>query len=97
MVEQNFERRLKPKVMLVIDALKQPLKTPRLLDLADDDRTKQALIDAGKVSLSDVQKVEIARDLEPGSFDVDIIAVRDNYLLSTEKKGLMALLDRFTR
>ncbi|BFM21908.1 HD-GYP domain-containing protein [Gilvimarinus japonicus] len=96
-VEQNFERRLKPKVMLVIDALKQPLKTPRLLDLADDDRTKQALIDAGKVSLADVQKVEIARDLEPGSFDVDIIAVRDNYLLSTEKKGLMALLDRFTR
>ncbi|WP_339896861.1 DUF3391 domain-containing protein [uncultured Gilvimarinus sp.] len=96
-VEQNFERRLKPKVMVVIDALKQPLKTHRLLDLADDDRTKQALIDAGKVSLADVQKVEIARDLEPGSYDVDIIAIRDDYLLSTEKKGLRALLDRFTR
>ncbi|WP_041524195.1 HD-GYP domain-containing protein [Gilvimarinus agarilyticus] len=96
-VEQNFERRLKPKVMVVMDALKQPLKTHRLLDLADDDRTKQALIDAGKVSLADVQKVEIARDLEPGSYDIDIIAIRDDYLLSTEKKGLRALLDRFTR
>ncbi|WP_049723520.1 HD-GYP domain-containing protein [Gilvimarinus polysaccharolyticus] len=96
-VEQNFDRRLKPKVMIVIDALKQPLKTPKLLDLAIDDRTKQSLIDSGKVSLEDVQKVEIARDLEPGSFDVDIIAIRDNYLLATEKKGLLALLGRFKR
>jgi HD-GYP domain-containing protein (c-di-GMP phosphodiesterase class II) len=96
-VEQNFERRLKPKVMLVMDALKQPLKTKRLLDLAADDRTKQALIDAGKATLAEVQKIEIARDLEPGSYDVDILAIRDEYLLSSEKKGLRALLGRFTR
>lgn len=96
-VEQNFERRLKPKIMLVMDALKQPLKNTRLLDLADDDRTKQALIDAGKATLAEVQKIEIARDLEPGRYDVDILAIRDEYLLSSEKKGLRALLGRFAR
>jgi len=96
-VEQNFERRLKPKVMIVVDATKQPLATPWLFDLAEDDRTKQVLIDAGKMTLAEVQKIEIARDLEPGSYDIDIIAVRDNYLLSTEKKGLRALLERFSR
>ncbi len=93
-VEQNFDRRLKPRVMLVLDALKQPLGQHKLLDLAEDDRRKQALIDAGKKALDEVFKIEIVRDLEPGSYDVDIIAVRDKYLLNSEKTGLKALFDR---
>jgi len=93
-VEQNFERRLKPKVMLVLDALKQPLAQHKLLDLSEDDRRKQALIDTGKKSLEETFKVEVVRDLEPGSYEVDIIAVRDQYLLSREKSGIKALLGR---
>lgn len=93
-VEQNFERRLKPRVMLVLDALKQPLSQHKLLDLSEDDRRKQALIDSGKKSLGEVFKIEIVRDLEPGSYDVDIIAVRDNYLLNSEKTVLKALFGR---
>lgn len=93
-VEQNFDRRLKPKIMLVLDALKQPLESHKLVDLSEDDRRKQALIDAGKKTIDEVFKIEIVRDLEPGSFDVDIIAVRDQYLLATEKRGLRALFGR---
>ncbi len=95
-VEQNFERRLKPKVIVVLDPLKQPLSEYLLLDLTEDDRRKQALIDSGKKTRHEIEKIEIARDLEPGSYEVDIAAIRDHYLMKYEKKGLMALLTRLT-
>ena len=94
-VEQNFERRLKPKIMLVLDAVKSPMD-PQLIDLAEDDKRKQALIDSGKKTAAEVEKIEIARDLEPGSYEVDIAAIRDNYILKKEKSGLMSLLDKLT-
>jgi HD-GYP domain-containing protein (c-di-GMP phosphodiesterase class II) len=96
-VEQNFERRLKPKVMLVLDACKVPLDEPMLLDLSEDDRRKQALLDSGKKTRYEIEKVEIARDLEPGSYDVDISNIRDQYLMKTEKRGLMGLLSRLQK
>jgi len=96
-VEQNFERRLKPKVMLVLDSCKVPLEEPTLLDLSEDDKRKQALLDSGKKTRYEIEKVEIARDLEPGSYDVDISGIRDLYLMKTEKRGLMALLSRLQR
>jgi HD-GYP domain-containing protein (c-di-GMP phosphodiesterase class II) len=95
-VEQNFERRLKPRVMIVLDSLKKPLPTLQLLDLSEDDRRKQSLIDSGKKARHQVDKIEIVRDLEPGAYAVDISGVRDQYLMKTEKKGLMALLSRLT-
>lgn len=96
-VEQNFERRLKPKVMLVLDACKVPLDEPALLDLSEDDRRKQALLDSGKKTRYEIEKVEIARDLEPGSYDVDISNIRDQYLMKTEKRGLLGLLSRLQK
>ncbi|UTA48566.1 DUF3391 domain-containing protein [Simiduia sp. 21SJ11W-1] len=89
-VEQNFERRLKPKVMLVLDACKHHMRKPLLLDLAEDDRQKQALIDSGKKRLSEIEKIEIAQDLEPGSYDIDIATIRDEYLFKPEKKGWLS-------
>src|SRR5690554_2670521 len=96
-VEQNFERRLKPKVMLVLYACKVPLDEPALLDLSEDDRRKQALLDSGKKTRYEIEKVEIARDLEPGSYDVDISNIRDQYLMKTEKRGLLGLLSRLQK
>lgn len=93
-VEQNFERRLKPKVLLVRDAVKEPINPPELLDLAEDDKHKQGLIDSGKQSPEDIEKIEIARDLEPGSYDVDITQVRDDYLMKNEASGLLSLLNK---
>jgi HD-GYP domain-containing protein (c-di-GMP phosphodiesterase class II) len=95
-VEQNFERRLKPKVIVVLDSFKNPLDEYLLLDLSEDDKRKQALLDSGKKTRYEIEKIEIARDLEPGSYEVDIAGIRDHYLMKNEKKGLMALLNRFT-
>lgn len=95
-VEQNFERRLKPKVIVVLDSFKNPLDEYLLLDLSEDDKRKQALLDSGKKTRYEVEKIEIARDLEPGSYEVDIAGIRDHYLMKNEKTGLMALLTRFT-
>lgn len=98
-VEQNFERRLKPKVMLVLDAVKNELRDPILLDLAEDDKKKQALVDKGKRTLAEVEKIEISQDLEPGSFDIDVASIRDNYLFRRDgaekpkkRKGLFGFL-----
>jgi HD-GYP domain-containing protein (c-di-GMP phosphodiesterase class II) len=95
-VEQNFERRLKPRVVVVLDAYKQPLGEYLLLDLSEDDKRKQELLDSGKKTRYEIEKIEIARDLEPGSYDVDIAGIRDHYLMKNEKKGLIALLSRLT-
>ncbi|MGV8838374.1 MAG: HD-GYP domain-containing protein, partial [Cellvibrio sp.] len=88
--------RLKPRVFVVLDAYKQPLDEYLLLDLSEDDKRKQELLDSGKKSRYEIEKIEIARDLEPGSYDVDIASIRDHYLMKNEKKGLMALLSRLT-
>lgn len=93
-VEQNFERRLKPKVMLLLNSFKQPLRKHQLLDLAEDDRRKQALIDAGKKHLSEVDKIEIVQDLEPGSYGVDINEIRDKYLMKSMKLDLFSFFKR---
>jgi len=94
-VEQNFERRLKPKVMLVLDAVRAPMNPPELLDLAEDEKRKQALIDAGKKTPGEVEKIEIARDLEPGSVEVDVGKIRDQYIMKHQKTGIMSLIERF--
>lgn len=96
-VEQNFERRLKPRVMIVADAMKNKLIEPVLLDLSDDDKRKQALIDSGKKTRREVEKVEIARDLEPGTLDIDIATIRDSYLMQSERKGILALFTKIQR
>jgi len=94
----NFERRLKPKVMLILDAVKNELDKPLLLDMAEDDRRKQDLIDKGKRTECDIERIEIARDLEPGSFDIDVARVRDDYLFrgtgeyKGSKRGLFSFL-----
>jgi len=100
-VEQNFERRLKPKIMLMLDAVKNPLNKPILLDLAEDAMRKQALIDKGKMTAYEAEKIEIAQDLEPGSYDIDIAAIRDGYIFDTggddfgepsKRKGILSFL-----
>jgi len=91
-VEQNYQRRLRPKVMLVYGADKKPLATPRLLDLAENDKKFQRDIDRGKQQLSDAKRPEIARDLEPESYSVDIAQIRDNYLFGCRQVGLFTRL-----
>lgn len=93
-VEQNFERRLKPKVMVVLDAVKQPLMEPEMVDLAKDEREKQAKIESGKYVPSEIELVEIVQDLKPGSYDIDIAYIRDHYIDSKQQTGLLSKLKK---
>ncbi|GAA5524329.1 cyclic di-GMP phosphodiesterase PA4108 [Microbulbifer aestuariivivens] len=74
-LEQTYKRRLKPKVMVVLDQNKQRLPKPRLLDLAADDDHKDRLLARGKLPAE--EKITIARDLEPSRFpEVDTAAIQ---------------------
>ncbi len=103
-VEQNFRRRLKPRVMIVMDAYKNLLDEPVFMDLSEDEKAKQAKVDAGKVHPNDVEMIEIVQDLEPGAYNVNIAEVLDDYLerLSSNKvrsffKGHNKLVSLFAR
>lgn len=91
-LEQSYQRRLKPKVMVVLDRHKKPLPKPRLFDMAADDDRKQRLIDRGKKTLAQVGKITVVQDLDPGQLPgVNVAAVRDQYLF---RRGLPAMLAR---
>lgn len=79
-VEQTFERRLKPKVMVVLSKNKKPLKEPYALDLFEDYAEKLRQIEKSRGSKNSIPAIEIVKDLEPGSFDIDIASIRDAYL-----------------
>ena len=83
-LEQTHARRLKPRVMVVLDRGKQLLLQPRLLDMAEDDDRKDKLIERGKLTPKD--KITILKDVEPGRYpQVDVAAVRDSYLFSRQR------------
>ena len=93
-VEQSYQRRLKPKVMVVLDGDKQLLPEARLFDMAADDDSKQKLIERGKLSVDD--KVTILQSLEASRYpQVDVAAIRDGYLYSGQR--LPSLLSRLFR
>ncbi|MEY4590909.1 MAG: hypothetical protein RL497_2985 [Pseudomonadota bacterium] len=93
-VEQNFERRLKPKIMIVLDTLKRPLSEPMFLDLAVDEKNKQAKLDAGKLTPAEVERIEITQDLDPSSYELDVNFIREMYLSrqSSPNKGFLSFL-----
>ena len=92
-VEQSHLRRLKPKVMVVLDNNKSPLAKPRLFDMAADDDRKQKLVASGKKSLGEAGLITVVKDLDPSHFpQVDVAAVRDQYLF---EQRLPAFIARF--
>lgn len=91
-VEQSHQRRLKPKVMLVLDRDKKSLEKPRLFDMAADDDRKQKLVAKGKKTLAEVGLVTVTKDLDPSLHpQIDVAAVRDQYLFA---QGLPAFIAR---
>lgn len=82
-VEQTFARRLKPKVAIVIDKDKNKLKEPSVLDLFEDFSEKLRKAEKRGQPTSTIKAVEIVKDIEPGTYDIDIAEVRDSYLKET--------------
>ena len=62
-VAEYRTRRLRPKVMVLLDADKQPLRKSKMVDLQDET--------AGE----SVQNLNIVKSLEPGAYGVDLSAV----------------------
>jgi HD-GYP domain-containing protein (c-di-GMP phosphodiesterase class II) len=93
-VEQNMERRLRPQVLILLDANKQALAKPRLLDLAADELKKRAQIDSGKSASGAEDLIDIAVDLEPGSYGLDAEELRNRYMMNSEKGLLKSLFRR---
>lgn len=92
--EQNFSRRLKPKVIVVMDAGGNQLNKPYMLDLAKDEAEKRAKINAGKLTLADADFLEVVQDLQPGKHDLDLDGIRKRYI-ETSSGGVMSLINKF--
>lgn len=58
-ISQNEARRLRPKIMVVLDERKKPLKHFEIIDLLNDNE------------LQNVEKLRIDKCLEPGAYGVD--------------------------
>ena len=92
-VEQNFERRLKPHVMVVMDPYKQLLEEPIYLDMAADDQAKHKKAESERIAADSIDWIEIAQDLEPGAYEIDVLKVCQNYVSIKEpKKGIFSFL-----
>lgn len=72
-VEQNFERRLRPKVVLVKSPNGELLAKRKVLDLS-----AEAIHNHDK----GLPPITIKTDLEPSTTDIDVASIRDEYLHS---------------
>jgi len=61
-VAEYRTRRLRPKVMLLLDANKRELRENKVIDLQEDPA-------------EEVQSLRIIRSLEPGAYDLDLSAI----------------------
>ncbi len=78
-VEQNEERRLRPKVMLLISPGNRPYKKPPTIDL-NVDAIAVGSPDAWNKKYARCPEIDIKRDLEPDAYDIDIATIRDDSL-----------------
>ena len=92
-VEQNFERRLKPKIMIVLDRTKKRLDPPYFLDLAADEKASINNMNSRVASLDIPGRIEIAQDLDPSSYELDVNHIRELYVSqqqTTASRGLLS-------
>ena len=67
-IEQNFERRLRPKIMLILDRAKQPLRKQVEIDLLTELENKKG------------EKLDISKSLPEGAYGIDLTAFRKNFI-----------------
>lgn len=96
-IEQNFTRRLKPLVAVVMNADREIMSRCQALDLAEDDQRKQALVDSGKKRLEEVSKLEITQDIDATQYGFNLQTVLETTLGNRSKKkksGFLSFLRR---
>lgn len=89
-VEQNYQRRLKPKVIIVRDESGNEPKKISVFDLFEDEQRKKKLLDAGKRRSASTEKVDIVQDLSPAMYSIDLVGIREQWQKSLNKKSLFS-------
>ncbi len=84
-IEQHYDSRLTPKVA-VLDQEKALVSGEYiLLDLKDEEASRKALVRGGRAKAMSVEKLAIARDLEPSGYDVDLSSVTSVFMKNASK------------
>ncbi|MBQ0799957.1 MAG: DUF3391 domain-containing protein [Porticoccaceae bacterium] len=98
-VEQHPDSRLTPQVA-VLDQFGGDLnKNFYLVNLKDQEATRQVMLERGREQVQELNRISIARDLEPTGYDVDLSTISTVFMkveIEKKKAGLLAgLRDRF--
>lgn len=102
-VEQHPQSRLAPRVAVLDQSGADLCQNIILVDLKDEEGTRTTLLKNGREGVNRVDRVAIARDLEPTGYDIDMTAVAALVMDRTlaaggEEGGLLARLrKRLTR
>jgi HD-GYP domain-containing protein (c-di-GMP phosphodiesterase class II) len=79
-VEQHPQSRLTPQVAILGQSADNLNDNIFLIDLKDEEKTREALSQTGGIGLQDVDRVAIARDLEPMGYDIDLSNVSSLFM-----------------
>ena len=88
--EQNYERRLKPKVVIVGDTAGKLLKKVEVFDLFEDEQRKKKILDSGKKRSSKTEKIDIVQDLSLADYQLDLQAIREQGIKNITKKSFFS-------
>lgn len=79
-LEQHPESRLAPQIA-VLDRISGDLnKNCIIIDLKEEMEARQQLVESGRDNVMNVDKIAIARDLEPTGYDVDLVNISTLFL-----------------
>jgi hypothetical protein len=74
-VEQHPQSRLSPQVAVLDQRGGDLNKNVILVDLKDEEATRRTLLENGRDNVNELDRVAIARDLEPTGYDIDLAAI----------------------
>ncbi len=84
-IEQHHDSRLTPKVAVLDQEKALASGEYILLDLKDEEASRKALLKGGRAKARSVEKLAIARDLEPSGYDVDLSSVTSVFMKNASK------------
>jgi len=90
--EQHPKSRLTPKVAVLDREGAELTDAVIVVDLKDDEKTRQALGNRGGENGALIERAAIARDLEPGGYDVDLSKIAHLFISQEleSSKGLLS-------
>ncbi|RLA47802.1 MAG: diguanylate cyclase [Gammaproteobacteria bacterium] len=85
-VEQHPKSRLTPQIAIP-DHIEEGLnENVFLVDLRDEEQVRKALAEKGRKNLEDIDRIAIARDLEPTGYDIDLTNVANLFMVEEAVK-----------